>query len=67
MDGEDHDEEKDMGKFKDALKRDVEQAKANAATLDGKDLNQDASDTIKQMKGDEPVPPQDEPLPEQGH
>ena len=54
-----------MGKIKDALKRDVEQAKANSATLDGKDLNQSASDTIKQMKGDEPVPPHKEPLPDE--
>lgn len=51
-----------MGKIKKALKRDVEQAKANSATLDGKDLNQDASDTVKQMKGDEPIPPADQPL-----
>ena len=53
-----------MGKFKDAMKRDVEQAKANSALLDGKDLNQDAGDTIGQMKGDEPIPPKNQPLPE---
>lgn len=56
-----------MGKIGDALKRDVEQAKSNSALLDGKDLNQDAGDTIRQMKGDEPVPPEDQPLREDDH
>jgi hypothetical protein len=36
---------------KDALKRDLEQTKADLPGLDGKDIDQDADDTVKQALG----------------
>lgn len=42
-------------RVKEALHRDWEQTKSDLH-LGGKDLNQDASDTVKQIRGTEPIP-----------
>ena len=52
--------EKDKGAG-DALKRDWEQTKSDLPGLEGKDLDQDAGDTLKQAAGKEPVPDENEP------
>lgn len=44
----------------DALKRDWEQTKHDLPGLEGKDLDQDAGDTIGQATGKEPVPGENE-------
>ena len=41
---------------KDALDRDWEQTKSDLPGLEGKDLDQDVDDTVKQAAGKEPVP-----------
>jgi len=46
---------------KEALKRDWEQTKSDVPGLEGKDLDQDVDDTVKQATGKEPVPPADRP------
>jgi hypothetical protein len=43
-----------------ALERDWEQTKSDLPGLDGKDLDQDVDDTVKQALGDERVPPDGE-------
>ena len=40
-----------------ALKRDWEQTKSDLPGLEGRDLNQDLADTVKQASGDEPAAP----------
>jgi hypothetical protein len=45
----------------DALDRDWEQTKSDMPGLEGKDLDQDVDDTVKQAAGKEPVPREDEP------
>ncbi|MBA2384008.1 MAG: hypothetical protein H0V68_05020 [Actinobacteria bacterium] len=46
---------------KDALERDWEQTKSDLPGLEGKDLDQDVDDTVKQAAGKEPVPGEDTP------
>lgn len=41
---------------KEALARDWEQTKSDMPGLEGKDLDQDVDDTVKQAVGKEPVP-----------
>ena len=48
---------------KEALKRDWEQTKRDFTGDKGRDLNQDAGDTIKQAAGKEPIPPRNIPNP----
>jgi hypothetical protein len=50
-----HDDDK-MEDTKDALKRDWEQTKSDLPGMEGKDLDQDVDDTVKQAAGKEPVP-----------
>jgi len=45
----------------DALERDWEQTKSDLPGLEGKDLDQDVDDTVKQATGKESVPPDDKP------
>jgi hypothetical protein len=45
----------------DALERDWEQTKSDMPGMEGKDLDQDVDDTLKQAAGKEPVPAEDEP------
>jgi hypothetical protein len=45
----------------DAVERDWEQTKSDLPGLDGKDLDQDVDDTVKQAAGKETIPPDDEP------
>ena len=44
-----------------ALERDWEQTKSDLPGLDGKDLDQDVDDTVKQATGKEPTPPENQP------
>lgn len=46
---------------KKALERDLEQTKADIPGVDGQDLDQDVDDTVKQAKGDQPIPPKGVP------
>jgi len=50
-------------RIKDALERDLEQTKADLPGLDGEDLDQDATDTVKQAAGTESIPPDGQPNP----
>jgi hypothetical protein len=50
-------------RVKSALKRDWEQTKNDFSKKSGQDLDQDVGDTVKQMAGKEPVPPQGVPNP----
>jgi hypothetical protein len=43
-----------------ALERDWEQTKSDLPGLEGKDLDQDVDDTVKQAAGKEPTPPEDQ-------
>ena len=45
----------------DAIERDWEQTKSDMPGMEGKDLDQDVDDTLKQAVGKEPVPDEDEP------
>ena len=45
---------------KEALKRDWEQTKADMPGMEGKDLDQDAHETVKQAAGAERVPDRNE-------
>ncbi|MBA3843661.1 MAG: hypothetical protein H0X39_13800 [Actinobacteria bacterium] len=49
------------GDLGDALSRDWEQTKSDLPGLDGKDLDQDVDDTVKQAAGKESAPPEGEP------
>jgi len=49
---------------KDALDRDWEQTKSDLPGLDGKDLDQDVDDTVKQAAGKEPIPSGSTPNPD---
>ena len=49
---------------KDALDRDWEQTKSDLPGLDGKDLDQDVDDTVKQAAGKEPIPSESTPNPD---
>ncbi len=44
-----------------AIERDWEQTKSDLPGLDGKDLDQDVDDTVKQAAGKESAPPEDQP------
>lgn len=44
-----------------ALKRDWEQTKSDLPGLEGRDLNQDLGDTLKQATGEESAPPLSKP------
>ena len=55
--GEDRSEKVDD--VKDALKRDWEQTKSDLPGMEGKDLDQDVDDTVKQAVGSEEPPPAD--------
>lgn len=46
---------------KEALKRDLEQTKHDLPGMEGRDLDQDATDTVKQAAGKDPVPQDNEP------
>ena len=46
---------------KEALQRDWEQTKHDLPGLEGKDLDQDVDDTVKQAAGNEEPPPADVP------
>lgn len=49
-------------RVKEAIKRDVDQTAHDLTRgKKGADLDQDASDTIKQATGKEPIPPRGEP------
>jgi hypothetical protein len=52
--------ESTWSRMKGALERDWEQTKADWSTA-GRDLNQGVGNTLKQMAGSEPIPPDDEP------
>ena len=54
----DHDDAKDNAK--EALKRDWEQTKSDMPGMEGKDLDQDVDDTVKQAAGKEPIPGDDQ-------
>jgi len=56
--------EKKIDKVKDALKRDWEQTKNDFSKKHGRDLDQDAGDTIKQAIGKEPIPGEYERTPD---
>ncbi|MEJ7567367.1 MAG: hypothetical protein WKF41_03795 [Gaiellaceae bacterium] len=49
------------GDVGEALERDWEQTKSDLPGLEGKDLDQDVDDTVKQATGNDPVPPEDVP------
>jgi hypothetical protein len=50
-----------MEDAKDALERDWEQTKSDVPGMEGKDLDQDVDDTVKQAVGSEEPPPEDVP------
>lgn len=50
-------------RIKEAVERDVEQTKADLPGVDGRDLDQNVGDTVKQAAGKEPIPPKDRPNP----
>ena len=52
--------ESTWSRVKSAMKRDWEQTKADLSSK-GKDLDQDAGDTVKQAMGKQPVPPMNQP------
>ena len=57
-----HDKREDEGGgVGEALERDWEQTKSDLPGLEGKDLDQDVDDTVKQATGKEPTPPDDQP------
>ncbi len=45
----------DDGSVKEAIKNDWEQTKSDVPGLDGKDIDQDVDDTVKQAVGAEPA------------
>ena len=45
------DDDSKLDDAKDALKRDLEQTKADLPGLEGEDIGQDAGDTVKQAMG----------------
>jgi hypothetical protein len=49
---------------KEALERDWEQTKSDLPGMEGKDLDQDVDDTVKQAAGSEEPPPKDVPNPD---
>ena len=53
--------EDEGGGVGEALERDWEQTKSDLPGLEGKDLDQDVDDTVKQATGKEPTPPDDQP------
>ncbi len=48
----------------DALERDWEQTKSDMPGMEGKDLDQDVDDTLKQAAGSERAPDENEPNPD---
>ena len=59
-----HDKTDKDDRAKDVLDRDWEQTKSDLPGLDGKDLDQDVDDTVKQAAGKEPVPSGSTPNPD---
>jgi hypothetical protein len=59
----DHDDKREDvgGGVGEALERDWEQTKSDLPGLEGKDLDQDVDDTVRQAAGAEPTPPEDRP------
>ena len=55
------DRKEDDGDVGEALERDWEQTKSDLPGLEGRDLDQDIDDTVKQATGDDPVPPENVP------
>ena len=55
------DRKDDGGDVGEALERDWEQTKSDLPGLEGRDLDQDIDDTVKQATGDDPVPPENVP------
>ena len=53
--------EDEGGGVGEALERDWEQTKSDLPGLEGKDLDQDVDDTVKQATGKEPTPPDNQP------
>jgi hypothetical protein len=53
--------EDEGGGVGEALERDWEQTKSDLPGLEGKDLDQDVDDTVKQAVGKDPTPPDDQP------
>jgi hypothetical protein len=53
----------DKGKVGEAMKRDWEQTKRDIKKDTGKELNQDAGDTLGQATGKKPIPPANVPNP----
>ena len=50
-----HHKDHDDSKVTEALKNDWEQTKSDLPGLDGRDIDQDVDDTLKQASGKEPV------------
>lgn len=46
---------------KEAMQRDAEQTKHDVPGMEGRDLDQDVDDTVKQAAGKEPIPPEGQP------
>jgi hypothetical protein len=59
-----HDKTDKDDRAKDALERDWEQTKSDLPGLEGKDLDQDVDDTVKQAAGKEPIPSGSTPNPD---
>ena len=57
----DRDDKRDDGDVGEALERDWEQTKSDLPGLEGKDLDQDVDDTVKQATGADPVPGENTP------
>lgn len=55
------DNESTADKAKEALKRDWEQTKADLPGDAGKELDQDADDTVRQAAGKQPIPSENTP------
>jgi hypothetical protein len=52
---ENNDQDKNDGSAKDALANDWQQTKSDLPGMDGKDMDQDADDTLKQAASKEPA------------
>ena len=61
MSDQDEKREDEDGSVGEALERDWEQTKSDLPGLEGKDLDQDVDDTVRQAAGKEPTPPDDQP------
>ena len=59
-----HDKTDKDDRAKEALERDWEQTKSDLPGLEGKDLDQDVDDTVKQAAGKERIPSGSTPNPD---